>query len=61
MKSLVASIQGADGGDAQLLKATAADLNGLCTAAAGVLGSPVTQLQYYHDAIRMWRDIARTE
>ena len=57
MKSLVASIQGADGGDAQLLKATVADLNGLCTAAAGVLGSPVTQLQYFHDAIGMWRDL----
>ena len=49
MKSLVASIQGADGGDAHLLEATVADLNGLCTAAAGVLGSPVTQLQCFHD------------
>ena len=57
MKSLIASIQGADGGEAHLLEATVGDLNGLCAAAAQALGAPVSGLQYFHGALNIWRDL----
>ena len=59
MKSLIASIQGADGGEAHLLEATVGDLNGLCAAAAQALGAPVSGLQYFHGALNIWRDLER--
>ena len=57
MKSLIASIQGADGGEAHFFEATVGDLNGLCAAAAQALGAPVSGLQYFHVALNIWRDL----
>ena len=57
MKSLIASIQDPDDGEAQYFEATVGDLDGLYAAAAQALGAPVTGLQYFHNNLNIWRDL----